>query len=113
MTKWEIIKDFILKSVLPVLFVLLLYSMFISLCTKNGTVDYIKLFIICGIPFGITRLVIFPLGGMNGFLASLIFGVIIGGIIGGFILVYRLLIAVWYVPLTIVRFTAAHNMKTA
>lgn len=38
-----------------------------------------SMFILCEIPFGISRLVIFPIGGMNGFLTSVIFGVITGG----------------------------------
>lgn len=52
MTKFQITKDFIVKTVLPVLLAVLLYSMFINLCRVNGTVDYMKLFVLCGIPLG-------------------------------------------------------------
>lgn len=107
MTKLQITKDFIIKTIIPILFAYLLYSMFINLCTAAGEVNYIKLFILCGIPFGISRLVVFPIGGMNGFLTSVIFGVIIGGAVGGIILIWRLLVALWYIPLTAVRFIAA------
>ena len=108
MTKLQITKDFIIKTIIPILFAILLYSMFINLCTDSaGTVDYIKLFILCGIPFGITRLIVFPLFGLNGMLATLIFSFFIGGAIGGIILIWRLLVALYYIPLTVVRFVAA------
>ena len=108
MTRLQITKDFIVKTIIPILFATLLYSMFINLCTDSaGTVDYMKLFILCGIPFGITRLAVFPIFGVNGLLATLIFSFIIGGAIGGIILIWRLIIALYYIPLTAVRFVAA------
>ena len=59
-----------------------------------------------GIPFGITRLAVFPIFGVNGLLATLIFSFFIGGAIGGIILIWRLLVALYYIPLTAVRFVA-------
>lgn len=110
MTKFQIIKDFVCKTILPILFAILLYSMFINLCTNaNGTVEYMKLFILCGIPFGITRLIVFPSFGASEFLASIIFGFVIGGAVGGIILIWRLLVAIYYIPLTAVRFVAARG----
>ena len=106
MTRFQITKDFIVKTVLPVLFAVLLYSMFINLCRVNGTVDYMKLFVLCGIPFGITRMFVFPIGGGTYGLAMLIFSIAVGGVIGGIILIWRLIVALWYVPLTAVRFIA-------
>ena len=107
MTKLQITKDFIIKTIIPILFAIFLYSMFINICTDSaGTVDYMKLFILCGIPFGITRLAVFPIFGVNGLLATLIFSFIIGGAIGGIILIWRLLVALYYIPLTAVRFVA-------
>ena len=108
MTKLQITKDFIIKTMMPILFAIFLYSMFINICTDSaGTVDYMKLFILCGIPFGITRLAVFPIFGVNGLLATLIFSFFIGGAIGGIILIWRLLVALYYIPLTAVRFVAA------
>ena len=108
MTRLQITKDFIIKTIIAILFAILLYSMFINLCTDSaGTVDYVKLFILCGIPFGITRLIVFPLFGLNGMLATLIFSFFIGGAIGGIILIWRLLVALYYIPLTAVRFVIA------
>ena len=107
MTKFQITKDFIVKTVMPVLFAVFLYSMFINLCRAKGTVDYTKLFILCGIPFGITKMFVFPIGCGTYGLAMLIFSIAAGGVIGGIILIWRLIVALWYVPLTAVRFIAA------
>ena len=107
MTKFQITKDFIVKTIIPVLFAFFLYSMFINLCRANGTVDYMKLFVLCGIPFGIMRMFVFPIGSGAYGLTMLIFSIAIGGVIGGIILIWRLIVAIWYVPLTAVRFTAA------
>ena len=52
-TKSEVIKEFFKKSVLPVAVAALLYCIFKSACTKDGVTDYVWLFILCGLPFGI------------------------------------------------------------
>lgn len=106
MTKGQIIKEFIIKSVIPILFALLLYNMFIAICrSQDGTVNYLNLWILCGIPFGIGMLFLIPINGDFQFTFGIIaLNFIIGGLIGGFILVWRLIVAVWYVPLTIIRF---------
>ena len=56
MTKSEVIKEFFKKSVLPVAVAALLYCIFKSVCTKDGVTDYVWLFILCGLPFGIPRM---------------------------------------------------------
>jgi len=40
---------------------------------------------------------------LGGGAALFVLNFVIGGIIGGFVLVWRLLVAAWYVPLTIYR----------
>ena len=55
-TKSEVIKEFFKKSVLPVTVAALLYCIFKSACTKDGVTDYVWLFILCGLPFGIPRM---------------------------------------------------------
>ncbi|MDY3617998.1 DUF6050 family protein [Agathobaculum sp.] len=102
MTKGEIIKDFLKKSVLPVAVAALLYCIFKSACIKNGEIDYMWLFILCGLPFGIPRMFawIVPGGSLGTALPLFLLNFVIGGIIGGFVLVWRLLVAAWYVPLT-------------
>lgn len=106
MTRKEAVFQFFRKSVVPVVSVALLVCIFKSACMKDGAVDYLWLWILCGLPFGLHRmwLWIMPGGGsMCCGIALFALNFIIGGIIGGFILAWRLLVAVWYVPLTIRR----------
>ena len=42
-------------------------------------------------------------GSLGGGIALFALNLIIGGVIGGFILAWRLIVAVWYVPLTVYR----------
>ena len=68
MTRGEAIKDFCCKTILPVAAAALMYCIFRSACAKNGELDYLWLWILCGLPF---------------------------------VLVWRLIVAAWYVPLTV------------
>ena len=73
---------------------------------KNGELDYVWLWILCGLPFGLHRMCLWivPGGGSLGVgIALFALNFIIGGVIGGFVLAWRLIVAVWYVPLTIYR----------
>lgn len=106
MTRGEAIKDFFCKTILPVAAAALLYCIFRSACVKTGELDYLWLWILCGLPFGIwrLRLWIIPDGGSLGSgIALFALNFILAGIIGGFVLVWRLIVAVWYVPLTVWR----------
>ena len=95
-TKSEVIKEFFKKSVLPVAVAALLYCIFKSVCTKDG---------VTGLPFGIPRMFawIVPGGSLGTALPLFLLNFIIGGVIGGFVLVWRLLVSTWYIPLTIYR----------
>ena len=88
MTRTEAVKEFFKKAVLPVAIAGLLYCIFKSACIRNGELDLLWLWILCGLPFGIHRMCVW---------------IVPGGLIGGFVLVWRLLVAAWYVPLTIYR----------
>ena len=55
-TKSEVIKEFFKKSVLPVAVAALLYCIFKSACIRNGELDLLWLWILCGLPFGIHRM---------------------------------------------------------
>lgn len=106
MTRKEAIFQFLRKSVIPVAGAALLVCIFKSACIKDGAVDYLRLWMLCGLPFGLhwMRLWIVPGGSsMGGGVALLALNFIIGGIIGGFVLAWRLIVAVWYVLLTIHR----------
>lgn len=110
MTRGEAIKYFVVKSVLPATTALLLVCIFKSACMKGGTLDYVWLWILCGLPFGLHRMYLWIIPGgksFGGSIATVAFNFIIGGLIGGFILVWRLLVAVLYVPLTAYRLIVA------
>ena len=80
MTKSEVIKEFFKKSVLPVAVAALLYCIFKSACTKDGVTDYVWLFILCGLPFGIPRMFawIVPGGSLGTALPLFLLNFIIG-----------------------------------
>ena len=106
MTRGNAIRDFFIKSILPVAIALLLVCIFKSACMKDGTLDYVWLWILCGLPFGIHRMRLWVIPGGSSFgggIAIFALSFILGGVIGGFILVWRLIVAVCYVPLTAYR----------
>lgn len=110
MTRGEALKDFFRKTILPVASAALLYCIFRSACVKNGELDYLWLWILCGLPFGIwrLRLWIIPGGGsLGGGIAMFLLNFVFAGLIGGCVLVWRLLVAAWYVPLTLYRLLTA------
>ena len=109
MTRSEAVKAFFLKSVLPVAAAMLLYCIFKSACMKDGELDYVWLWILCGLPFGIHRMFLWIVPGVGSFgggIALFALNFIIGVVIGVFILVWRLVVAVLYVPLTMYRLIA-------
>lgn len=106
MTRVDAIRVFFIKSVLPVAAALLLVCIFKSACIKDGTLDYVWLWILCGLPFGLHRMRLWIIPGGKSFgggIAIGALGFIIGGIIGGFILVKYIATAICYVPITIYR----------
>ncbi len=106
MTRGNAIRDFFIKSILPVATTLLLVCIFKSACMRDGTLDYVRLWILCGLPFGIHRMHLWIMPGGNSFgggIAVFALSFILGGVIGGFILVWRLIVAVCYVSVTIYR----------
>lgn len=106
MTRGNAIREFFRKSILPVTTALLLVCIFKSACMKDGTLDYVWLWILCGLPFGIHRMRLWVMPGGSSFgsgIAIFVLSFILGGVIGGFVLVWRLIVAVCYVPLTMYR----------
>ena len=106
MTRGNAIREFFIKSILPVVTALLLVCIFKSACMKDGTLDYVWLWILCGLPFGIHRMRLWVMPGGSSFggeIAIFALSFIMGGVIGGFVLVWRLIVAVCYVPLTMYR----------
>ena len=106
MTRGEALKDIVRKTILPVESAALLYCIFRSACVKNGELDHLWLWILCGLPFGIWRLRLWIIPG-GGSLGGGIALFALNFIIGGFVLVWRLIVAVCYVPLTVYRLIAS------
>ena len=50
------VSDFIKKVIIPIVATILLFALFYPLCVNNGGCDYLKLWILMGIPFGIHRM---------------------------------------------------------
>lgn len=106
MTRSAALLRFFLRSVVPIATAGLLYCIFRSACMKEGQIDYVWLWILCGIPFGIYKIAlwIIPRGGsLSGSIALFILNFILGGLIGGLILFWYLIVAFFYIPLTIYR----------
>lgn len=106
MTRKEAVFQFFRKSIVPVAGAVLLVCIFKSACMKDGAIDYLWLWILCGLPFGLHRMWLWfvPCGSsLGGGIALFALNFIFGGIIGGFVLVWRMIVAVSYVPLTIHR----------
>lgn len=90
---------FLKNVVVPVVSVLFLVAMFRPLCMEDGVCDYLKLWIIVGIPFGIHRMFfwVIPRGyDLGGTLGILTMNLLVGGVIGGVVVIWRLAVAVFY-----------------
>ena len=106
MTRREAVGAFLKNCLLPFTAAVLLFFIFRSACTKDGSVDYFLLWLLCGLPFGIHRMFLWIIPGgrsFGGSIAVFALNFLIGAVIGGVVLVWRLLVAVWYVPLTVYR----------
>lgn len=108
MTKKEIWMDFLKKTVVSVVAVLLLYSIFSRIFVEDDKIDLFLVWIACGVPFGIGKMfTLIPIGfGISGTVGVVALNIVLGGLIGGVILIYRLAVAVWYLPLTVYRLIA-------
>jgi len=101
------LKLFFIKSVIPISTVLLLFGIFKSACVTNGEVDYVLIWIVCGIPFGLYKMYFWitpHTSSVSGFISQCTAILLLGGVSGGFFLAWRLIIALLYVPVTVFRF---------
>ena len=106
MTRREIWKDFFKKVMIPVLLTGFLFYWGTKIFTQNGETNYFYVWLFCGVPFGIRRMFLWLIPINHDFTATLgIFAVniIAGGLIGCIVIVWQLLVAAWYIPLTIYR----------
>ena len=93
------INEFVKLVLVPILSVVFLVVLFHPLCMVDGEWDYLKLWFLRGIPFGIQRMSLwvitkgYDIGGSMGVLTINLF---VGSVIGGMVLTWRLLMAVIY-----------------
>lgn len=106
MTRDKILKDFLKKSVLPIVVFLILFSIFKNYYTIDNKVLKLNIWIYCGIPFGIWQMSswVNPWK-YNGFkrLCATLFTIMFGSVYGSFCMVGKLAMALWYIPLTMFR----------
>ena len=93
------------KTVIPVVVALFLFSMFSRIFIENGAPDYFLIWLACGVPFGIGKMfTLIPIGfGISGTVGVVALNLVLGGLIGGVILIWKLAVVLWYLPLTIYR----------
>ena len=100
MTKSDVMKEFLKKTVIPVVVALCLFSMFSRIFVENGAPDYFLIWLACGVPFGIGKMfTLIPIGfGISGTVGVVALNLVLGGLIGGVILIWKLAVAIWYLP---------------
>ena len=106
MTKRDILLDIVKKVILPLGTILLVFIIVNAFFTEKKAGDYVLIFIICGIPYGIrkVRLWLIPSGfDMGSGLAIMVLQVLIGGLIGVFVLVWRIICAIYYFVIDIIK----------
>lgn len=98
MTRSEVMRDFMKKTMVPVAVALLLFSVFSRIFVENGTPDYFLIWLACGVPFGIGKMfTLIPIGfGISGTVGVVALNLVLGGLIGGVILIWKLAVALWY-----------------
>ena len=91
MTRTEFLTAFLKKSMCPVLLAAFLYNVFFHLAVQYGTVNYMYLLMLCGIPFGIRFMFLLPVffGNLGAGIAMTCFNIAIGALIGGFVLLWK------------------------
>lgn len=91
--------EFAKKVIAPVEAAIFLAVLFYPLCVENGVCDYLKLWVLMGIPFGVHRMFVwiipkeFDFGGSVG---VLVINLLVGGVIGSIITAWRLIVAAVY-----------------
>ena len=97
MTKSDVMKEFLKKTVIPVVVALFLFSMFSRIFVENEAPDYFLIWLACGVPFGIGKMfTLIPIGfGISGTVGVVALNLVLGGLIGGVILIWKLAVAIW------------------
>ena len=92
MTKSDVMKEFLKKTVIPVVVALFLFSMFSRFFVENRSARLFLIWLACGVPFGIGKMfTLIPIGfGISGTVGVVALNLVLGGLIGGVILIWKL-----------------------
>lgn len=99
MEKKEIVKDLFKKSIIPLIAAGLLFY-FSTVLTD----EFFYIWIICGIPFGFKKISVwFSMinGGLGETAAIFVLNFVLAGLIGGFIFIWRVIKAIYNMPILI------------
>ncbi|MDO4556423.1 MAG: DUF6050 family protein [Lachnospiraceae bacterium] len=89
--------EFLRKTVVPVISVALLYLLFRPLCVEQGVMEWPRMILLIGIPFGIQKMFLWlvPWGmGIGEMIGILAVNLLVGGVIGSVVMGWRLLVAI-------------------
>ena len=105
MTREDVLKDFLIKSLLPILLFLVLFIIFRSYYTIRGKVLYINIWIYCSLPFGIWQMFtwINPSTFDDNRWGMTLFSIVFGLGFSGVFIFIKLAKALWYIPVSIYR----------
>lgn len=107
------VKELVKQVIFPIVAVVILIVLFYPLCLDNGECDYLKLWILVGIPFGVHRMFfwLIPKGfDIGGTVGLLVFNLLIGGVIGSVVLIWHLFKAAFYL-IKYIGSTGVHIVK--
>lgn len=112
MTRDEILKDFLSKSVLPIVLFGIVFPIFKTYYTIGDEVLTLNIWIYCGIPFGVWQM--FTWMSPSKFeprhrFGAVLFNIIFGSVLGSFFMVGKLAKALWYIPLSLIRLLQSDN----
>ena len=108
-TRFDVATEFVKRTIAPILTTIIMYNLFIGFIAVGEPINYMYLLMFCGIPFGIRFMFMLPIFIKAPGLAifAMCFNITIGAFIGGFILIWKLIVAVYYLPLSIIKFIRA------
>jgi len=106
MSKNEIVKELIKKSLFLIVVIWILVSIGLELRGTGDSRDFFNAWVLCGLPFGIGKLRTWfyvPNGSIGTCTAIFVLNFILAGLIGGFVLMWKIIVAVCYIPVGIIR----------
>lgn len=84
----------IFKIIIPIVIMTLWMDVAYYACLDNGTLDFMKFWVVAGLPYGIKAMggILFPIGfGLQGGILVLALNLALGGLLGVFALAFRII----------------------